>query len=239
MKDNYLNYLTPGRFYLSGGAGVTVPMTDNSQYLPTGTGWPNDYYTSHRITNNPAFFLAGGYAIAHAAKWFPYYSAGLRYTYIPSMEVQGHIDQYSLPGFNNYSYNYYIQQQDFVATLKGDLVRWHNVLPYLMVGAGLSVNTTSNYEETATPDVTPRVNPDFARNTNFNFTYVLGGGLDYMLPDHHWWANLEYNYNHVGTIRTGNGANYETATGVNYAGLSLKNTLSASTVLLGLTYYLE
>jgi opacity protein-like surface antigen len=108
-----------------------------------------------------------------------------------------------------------------------------------MAAAGLSVNTTSNYEETATPRVTTRVNPNFARNTNFNFIYVLGGGLDYILPDHHWWANLEYNYNHVGTIRTGNGANYETETGINYAGLSLKNTLSASTVLLGLTYYLE
>lgn len=231
------SYPASGKTYIGGGIGELFPTVNSAQTVPTGAGWPDDTYTNNRTLSHEGFlFVNGGRTWKRQSNWLPYYSVGVRYTYSSNMTVKGTIDQYSLPAFKNYSYQYNIQQQNLLAILKADLVKWKNVMPYLTAGAGASFNNAFNYKESAFSGVTPRVSPGFGSYTSDNFAYILGGGFDFILKKNIW-MNLEYNYNHFGTVKTGNGANTPTLTGFNFANNSLKNKLNANTVMLGVNYY--
>jgi opacity protein-like surface antigen len=235
-------YATPypasGKTYIGGGIGELFPKVNTTQTIPTGAGWPNDTYTNNSNPSNEGFlYVNGGRTWKRQSNWLPYYSVGVRYTYSSNMTVKGTVDQYSLPQFNNYTYKYSIQQENLLAIIKADIVRWKRLMPYLTIGGGLSSNNTFNYREQAVSGVTPRVSPGFSSYTSNNFAYILGGGFDFILKKN-LWMNLEYNYNHFGTVKTGNGANTPTLTGFNFSNTSLKNKLTANTVMLGVNYYL-
>jgi len=152
--------------------------------------------------------------------------------------VSGTIDQYSLPQFRNYNFNYDIALLNIMGTVKVDLYRWKNLMPYLTAGIGGANYSTSQYKEAAVGGVTPRVSPGFGAGSGTNFSYTAGVGLDWAaLPN--LWVNLEYNYMDVGTVSTDKGANYTTLTGMNYSNDALKNKMSSTSVFLGLTYYLS
>lgn len=226
------------RVYLGAAAGVIFPSIRTNNSVGTGAGWPNDNYVSRSIENNTSFLFDAGYLWSRSAYWFPYYSLGLRYQYISPMTTKGYIDQYSLAGFRNYNYKYDIQFLNVLATLKADIFRWKNVMPYVLAAAGVSNFNTSNYQESATPNVTPRVSPGFGSYSGTNFLYNLGLGLDYVFSDDLWF-NLEYNYSDYRRIQTGNGANTSTLTGTNYSNEFIKNDLKASALFFGVTYYVK
>ncbi len=226
------------KFYLGIGAGDMFYRVSGDNYLGTGTGWPNDHYSNNGISSQPYGFLAAGYTWQRPENWLPNYSLGLRYTYVSAASVSGSIDQYSLPAFNNYHYSYDLQIVSLLAIFKADLYRWHHIMPYVLLGAGVADCSTSDYSEQALINVTPRVNPGFENNSSNNFAYQLGVGIDYAIQEN-LLVNIEYSYLNDGTIHTGNGTNYVTATGTNYDNESLKNKITATTLLLGLTYYME
>lgn len=226
---------SPG-FFLSAGAGEQIYRVSGSNTLNTGPGWPLDSYTSNGISNQPYFFLAGGYTFARPSDWLPYYSLGMEYAYASSTTVSGYIDQYSLPGFKNYNFQYDVQLMTIMATLKADIYRWKNIMPYLSVGLGAANYSATDYSEQAVSGVTPRVNPAFGSNSGTNFSSRIGAGIDYAMFKNVW-LNLEVNYTNFGKITTGNGANYATKTGTNYSNESLNNSVYATSALLGVTYY--
>jgi opacity protein-like surface antigen len=224
--------------YFSVGTGILYPTIGHNNSIPTGAGWPNDFYgRKATASNEPYLLLATGYAWERPTTWLPVYSLGLRYTYAAPSTASGYINQYSEPNFRNYNYSYHIQQQTILGVVKADLIRWNNILPYLMLGAGWSINNVSDYEEQAVPNVTPRVSPGFGGKYNTNFTYTAGIGIDYALLNNVW-INLEYNYSHIGTIKTGTGANTTSLTDSNYSGQLLKNNLTTNALLLGVTYFI-
>jgi opacity protein-like surface antigen len=226
----------PPNLYVGAGVGESFYRVQGNNSLGTGAGWPDDKYVSDGISNEPYGFIAAGYTWMLSDAWLPSYSLGLRYMYVAPATISGHIDQFSLPGFTNYNYSYDVQLLNLLAVFKLDLYRWYDTMPYIMLGAGVTNVSTSDYTETATSGVTPRVSPNFGSNSANNFAYQVGVGIDYVMRNN-LWLNFEVNYIDYGTIYTGKGANYSTLTGTNYDNESLKNTIAATTVFVGLTYY--
>lgn len=68
--------------YIGGGIGGFIPQINTYHYIPTGAGWPADQYTSDYISSKPYIYLNTGYVWNRKAMWLPYYSLGLRYTYV-------------------------------------------------------------------------------------------------------------------------------------------------------------
>ncbi len=223
-------------FYLGVGAGGMFYKTSGNNYLNTGPGWPNDYYSTNGVSSQPYGLLAAGYTWQRKKTWLPNYSLGLRYMFASNASISGNINQYSLPAFKNYHYSYDVQTLTVLAILKADIYRWNNLMPYIMAGAGVVNYSTPNYSEQALVGVTPRVSPAFGGVGGNNFAYQLAVGLDYALRQNVL-VNIEYDYNNYGTIRTGKGANYVTATGANFDNESLKNKLSATSLFLGVSFY--
>ncbi len=225
-------------FFISGGVGNQFNRVHGSNTLGTGDGWPNDQYESNGISDQPYFTLGGGYAWARLSDIVPYYSLGLKVIYASTSTISGYINQYSLSDFRNYNFQYDVQLYNVMATAKADLYRWNNLMPYVTGGLGITNYYASDYSEQATGGVTPRVSPAFGNASGSNFSYSIGAGIDYVMLQN-LWINLEYNYTSYGSVSTDNGQNYATLTGTNYDNESLKNTLSATSLFLGLTYYVS
>jgi opacity protein-like surface antigen len=237
LPSNMTN-ASPKGFYIGADIGGMFYRVGDSNYLNTGPGWPNDHYASNGISDQISGFLAAGYTWQRQADWLPNYSLGLRYMYSSNTTVSGYIDQYSLPAFRNYHFSYDVQMLSVLATLKANIYRWRNLMPYVLVGAGVASYGTSDYSEQALTGVTPRVSPGFADNSGNNFAYQLGIGIDYAVQEN-LLINIEFDYIDYGKVQTGNGVNYATLTGTNYATESLKNKITATALFLGLTYYIS
>ena len=229
-------YPSGKKFYINAGLGDMFTRVEGDNYLGTGTGWPDDHYSVNGSSDQPYGFVGAGYTWDRASTWLPSYSFGFRFMYVSAATISGSIDQYSLPGFRNYNYTYDTSLVNLLGIYKLDLVRWHSLMPYLTLGAGVANYTTTNYRESATANVTPRVSPGFADGSGYNFTYQFGAGIDFAVRKDIS-INAEFNYADYGTIYTGKGANYATRTGTNYDNESLRNRLAATSVFLGLTYY--
>lgn len=225
-------------FYINGGVGDMFNRVEGNNTLGTGAGWPPDKYVTQGITDQPYFSLGAGYAFARHEDLLPFYSFGLKMIYVSTGTITGFIDQYSLPAFRNYNFQYDIQLFNVMAAAKADIYRWNGFMPYVTGAVGLTNYHTSQYTEHAASNVTPRVSPAFGAGTGDNFSYGVGVGLDYILLQN-LWINLEYNYVSFGEVSTDNGQNYATLTGTNYDNEALKNNIAATSLFVGLTYYVS
>lgn len=223
--------------YMSVGGGYTFYSARGVNHLSTGAGWPDDLYTVNGISNQAFGAFEMGYAFARPKKWLPRFSLGVNVRYVPNTSITGKVDQYSLPQFENYTYSYDVNLLSFLLVLKADLYRFHDFLPYLLFGGGLTNYSASNYTEQATVGVTPRVNPAFNGGSGNNLTYELGIGVEYILLKNLSFS-LDYDYLNFGTIDSGVGANYNTLTGTNYDNQLLKHNLSAGSLLFAVNYYI-
>lgn len=222
--------------YLSGSVGDSFNRTEGTNVLATGAGWPDDDYVTKGITDQPFFSLGGGYIWSRDNDLLPYYSLGMKLIYVSTSTITGYIDQYSLPEFRNYNFQYDVQLLNIMASAKADLYRWKNLMPYVMGAIGLTNFSTSEYIETPTGGVTPRVSPGFGSGSGNNFSYSVGVGIDYAFMQN-LWLNAEFNYTDYGTVGTDNGQNYATLTGTNYDDEALKHTVAATSLSVGLTYF--
>jgi opacity protein-like surface antigen len=222
--------------YFTIGAGGFYPQVSGDNFIGTGSGWPDDHYRHQSISSDPTFYFGGGYSWDRQSDWFPRASLELQYSYVSSVTVKGSIDQYSLPGFTNYSYQYDMQFYNVLGVAKLDIYNWHGFMPFIIGGAGFANYATSNYTESPAAGITPRVSPGFTPDGGTNFAYSLGLGLDYAWQTD-WMFHLEFNHQSLGTINTGKGADYASLTG-NYSNESLKNTVSANTYTFGVSYYI-
>lgn len=183
------------------GAGVNFQNVDDVS-IATEPFWPNDYYTADNVDANAIFSAFVGYRLETDNEFLTAYSLRLNYLYGLSSEVSGNILQYSLPEFNNYDYQYDVQSQALFAQLKIDLYEFANISPFISGGIGAAWNRFSDYSETAKDNITPRVSPDYSNNTQSDFAFILGAGLDYEI-DEDWFLLLEYNYADFGGITFG------------------------------------
>lgn len=236
FKSNSTQGEWTSSFFLSGGVGDSFNRAEGTNTLATGAGWPDDEYVTNTISDQPYFSVGGGYAWARPTDVIPYYSLGMKLNYISTSTISGYIDQYSLPEFRNYNFQYDVQLFNIMAMAKVDLYRWKNLMPYVTGGLGLTNYSTSQYLEIPTSNVTPRVSPGFGSASGSNFSYSFGAGIDYAFMQN-LWLNVEFNYTDFGTVGTGDGQDYATLTDTNYDNEALRHTLSATSVFLGLTYF--
>ncbi len=230
--------LAQGNWIAGVGAGATFLNVDNNHFVSSGTGWPNDKYHNTSVDATGLLVLNGGYQWARDSAWLPFYSLAVSYTYGFPAKVKGKVSQYSLPEFTNYNYQYKIQTQTFLAQIKVDLYQWRSLMPFLLAGAGVSLNNASNYAEQAVPGVTPRINPGFQGQTSTYFSYVLGAGLDYIVQKNIW-VSLTYEYSNLGRAQTGPGENTGILTDTNYAADNLKTNVRSNSVFLSMTYLFD
>lgn len=214
-------------WYFSAGAGVSFPDTDQTNYISSGPGWPNDEYRYQSVHTQGLIALGAGYMWPTCKKWLPYYSIGLNYQYGFPAHVVGKINQFSLAQFANYDFRYRIQRQTLFANLKGDIVNWYEFMPFVAIGAGVSFNKIDDYNESPMPGIDARISPGFTSNTTTNFSYLLGAGIDYFIPQSTYIISLEYQYGYFGHVKTGVGIS-------SFVDDRLSSTLTANTLIVSL-----
>ena len=220
-------------WFVGASGGVAFSSVANtSQSLANGSSYPSPYNTDLYTIQNPdatmAWSLYGGYRWETIREWFPDINLALRYQHLDSVSVNGTIDQYSLPGFVNYSYTANGSSNALSAFGKVDIYQYRSILPYVSLGLGLAWNTMS-YSEQAYNGITPRVSPGYG-GTSTNFAYNVGLGLDYIL-NRRVTLSLGYEYASFGSMSGSGTSTWSSDT------LSL-GSLSSNTLLFSAFYEL-
>lgn len=222
-------------WYFSVGMGMEYPHINANSRVNNGSGFSppgNQDIYSYENNHHPFLSASAGYRFARDRFWFPTLSLGLAYQYLPSNDLGGKIMQFSDPGFLNYNFKLGVSASILLVTAKLNLLQRCHFSPYVNVGAGAAYVRTGSYGETALPNVTPRTSAGYAENTNTQFAYVLGAGLDYQINPR-WILSGGYQYLSLGRLNTGSGAG-------SWAGQSLNLGFYRSNELLAsLTYLLS
>lgn len=195
-------------WYVSAGGGMEYPHFNAASRVNNGSGFTppaNQDIYSFQNNHHPFLTLSTGYRYAATRLWLPALSLGLNYQYLPSNDIGGHIVQYSDPTFTNYNFRWDITTQLLLAAAKLNLFQYHHLMPYVSAGMGAAYIRASSYHETALAGVTPRTSAGFAENTNTQFAYTLGAGLDYQINST-WLVSGGYQYLNLGKIRSGSGS---------------------------------
>ncbi len=196
-----------GQTFIGVGVGGTDPTDAQSiNYASSGMpGFPDDRYISNGAEGAVSYSIMGGYQWQRNAIWLPALSLGLGYTRA-SPEITGVIYENSLDDSKNFAFKYDVLQQLSMVTLKADLVSWHQLMPYVSVGAGVAVNKVGDYSDWPIPGATLQHRRyGFNSATNTNFADSFGAGFDYWFA-HKTQISLGYQFISTGNIKTGLGS---------------------------------
>lgn len=220
-----------GHWYIGESIGGTFHAVANNSYVDTGDNWPADRYHNNHTNGEFTFSVSGGYQWLKETVWFPAYSLGARYVYTRPASTHGTVFQFNLPQFDNYRYQYKIQRQNLLGVGKINLYRYHQVMPYLTAGLGLSGNRLTRFVEYPRQGIEPRTMPGFQNKTLHQFSYILGAGVDYVIT-HRLWTGVEYNFGNYGHAKTGQGM-------VGFSGTHLKSKLMDNSIAVTLNYFFD
>ncbi|WP_298624256.1 outer membrane beta-barrel protein [uncultured Legionella sp.] len=224
-----------GSWYLGVDVGAAYTNTPDYMTVDNGSEFPFpehlDQY-SLRLKNMTQLGLQAGYRWKRNERWMPACSLGLRYQHLFKKNTEGSIMQYSLPDFKNYSYRWGISADVLSLYSKVNLATFGRVMPYVDAGIGVSFNHGRHYSETAYPDITPRISPNFRTNTLHQLSYNVGLGLDILLTQQ-LLLYVGYDFQSFGRMQSDNGVSTW-----NTERLSL-GTFKTNTGLIGLTYILD
>ncbi|STX28305.1 Uncharacterised protein [Legionella beliardensis] len=94
-----------------------------------------------------------------------------------AVNSRGHVWQFALPEFDNFSYRYKIQSTAFLLT--GKLLSDYSSIihPYLSANIGLGLNRSFSYEETPLIEEAVAMEP-FRNHTSNSFAWGAGTGLE-------------------------------------------------------------
>ncbi|HCU5989334.1 TPA: SPOR domain-containing protein [Legionella pneumophila] len=219
-----------GSWYVAAKIGGQETTPDDQFTVNNDSGFASpfdkDIYTNS-FDSSLVLGIGGGYRFTNMI--LPEISVGIYYSHFFNMDINGQVIQYSLPEFTNYNYQWKVKSDLVLASVKANIFRWKNLMPFVQGGVGASSNRASQYYENALPDVTPRISPNFANHTATVFAYQLGAGLDWEIRPQ-WLLSLGYEYSDLGKVRSGYGTdswNRET--------LSSKN-LTSNAGTFGITY---
>ena len=235
FSNSLSHFLQQGNLFVGVGAGASWSDLPNHTTVPNGSGQPAPYdvdrYSIDQPSANAMWALDIGYRWIQPTRFLPRYSLAFRYQHFNNIDVNGQIDQYSLPDFNNYNYSADINANTFMLLGKFNLFECHSFSPFVSVGIGETLNETSNYKEQALSGITARVSPDYETNTVSNFTYSVGAGIDYII-NQSFSMSLEYEYIDLGQAKMGHGA-----ADSGWSGQSLTlGTLTSNVLMLGVSY---
>lgn len=138
---------------------------------------------------------------------FQFYSnwaleVGLAYYQAAAFEPKGTVTQGVDPAADNaFNYQYAVTARQYLLEAKflGDMT--NGFYPYLTLGIGASFNSVNDYDVQVT---SPTFTPQYASNTNINFSYAIGVGVDYQIIRYAR-IGLGYRYGWFGNANTGEG----------------------------------
>ena len=198
LATSKISRINTGDWYLSSGIGANWYTKPKIYYIKTPSSFfGTDSYSYDRVKNAAAFIFESGYEWKHLTKWLPEYSIGLRYSYYGNNKNNG-IYKVSNGTFS-YNFNYKIQSQNLLMLIKLGVLRWHDLSPYIVVGAGFARNRFSSYQEGNTVFSPYHT---FSDNASNSFAYLVGLGINHQL-NKHWQLNLEYYYFNLGEVKSG------------------------------------
>lgn len=196
------------------GPGVQQLNVVNPIYVSNGSNFSRPYNNDQfsTATNTQAVIATEiGYRWRNAKQWipgrqwFPAYAVSFYYNHLFSTDIGDQIEQYSIPAFTNYHYNWKASADVLLAVAKLNLIEYEQFSPFVQVGLGGSLNHACQYNETAYPNVTPRVSPAFSNYTTSGFAYDLGAGIDWQFHPH-FSLSLLYQFQNLGSLQSGKGA---------------------------------
>ena len=157
--------------------------------------------------------------------------AGIDFFQITNANQSGHVLQFNLPEFENYTYNLGLSNVRIMANVDLDFrpIKYQ-VVPFIEGGIGGAMNTVS-YNSTP---ILPVDSPNFTLSSqdSWRFAYQAGAGLKYALKPNTW-LSLRYLYANMGK------ANSSVLGSSDVLATPLIIDMSTQNVLLGLTYSLE
>lgn len=224
-------FATPQGWFIGLGAGAAFPQVNSYKYINTGSSWPADAYHFQTVSDPAVINAAIGFTWPTCKALIPYFNLAANFTYVSPSTLSGTIDQYSLPGFDNYHFSYDVAQKTFFLMFKADLYQWKYVMPFVNVGAGLTYNQTSDYRETPLNQVTARDSPGFGSKTATNLACTVGAGLDFVLQSK-LLLSLEYRYGNFGSANTTHG-------NLGYGESRLNTKFNSNQLLLSANYYFD
>ena len=217
-KKQPIALLSKNQWFLTVGSGAQFPHEQENAKVANGSDFPPpanvDSYSINQPNASAIILLSAGHRWTFNQQWMPAFSLGLDYQYLSPYETNGTITQYSNPLFNNYSYQIKTSSNVLLVAAKANVFQLNRFSPYISGGLGGAVNDSYNYNETAFSGVTPRISPAFKHNTNTEFAYHVGAGLDLDLSSS-FLISVGYLYQNIGKVVSGNGVTTWSKTSLN------------------------
>ncbi|OYV54368.1 MAG: hypothetical protein B7X00_01420, partial [Legionella sp. 21-45-4] len=145
-------------------------------YLPSSTG-QNASFVS--------VFVGAEHAVPFIKHTNVFMNTGVEYNYFGKVGSKGINTVGVEPQTSTlYNYNYNFQAQQVVGTFKLFTKVYDRFLPYGEVGLGGSFNQSGPYHAYTTETGSINLTPGFSNNTQTQFSYNLGVGLDTEVREH-------------------------------------------------------
>ena len=151
---------------------------------------------------NTTTMLWGGFVgseVVRASFWR--LIAGLAYYQPNGLSTRGILTQGAdAESAESYNYSYQIDSQQLLAEGKLYWSAKETIQPFLMVGIGAAFNKTSHYQTNVPPFL--EFTPVFFNQTQTNFTYAIGPGVDLSLSKS-FRIGVAYRFTDLGAANTG------------------------------------
>ncbi len=199
---------------------------------------PNDNYVSQAPQNTGLLGIGASYQFTlperqnFPTSWLRTDRLGLFYDYYLPTTINGAIYKSQGPSAP-YTYQYTAVSNVVWLDNQTDIISWRNLTPFIDIAVGGAFNRSSAYGEAAVSPYPPRINAAFANQTDAQWAWRAGAGIDYLLPLRNTplHLGLAYRYSDLGNVSTGKAsATYPTMTQV------LTQHLVANEVILSLRY---
>ena len=210
-------YADDSDWYVSMEAGAAVPManTTTTTVSMSGSNFP-DNYVMEQPSDSGYGGIGVGYQLSHtpwtSAQWLPNFRFGVLYDYIGNATTNGDIEKFQ--EYQAYNFSYQLHSQIIWFDDQADLFSWNRLSPYVEIAIGSAFNNTNGYTEVpAGDDFPPRHGGSgaaFANNTNTQFAFMPGAGVNYGIPikKHMINVGVGYRFMDLGNSQTGASAYY-------------------------------
>lgn len=200
-------------------AGATFSTTQdhtNTMALPNDAppSFLYDDYKTHQRDDGYLIGLSAGYEFEieqeQIEHWLPNARIGIGYEYVGETKVSGEVHLYQERPYYDYNYETYSNVAWGIAQL--DLPNFSHFNPFIDIGLGISFNHAGEYHETRINDaVHVRNSADFSSNTETEFAWRAGLGLNYQLEEiSPWKIGAIIRYSDLGDAKTGDSETYPT-----------------------------
>lgn len=166
--------------YLSIDPAIVVTRPGLTQHINLYNNIGNTYVDRHQWQDEATLILGIGGRVFQSEHLE--INTGFRFIPIDDLPLEGQIWQLDSPLFNNLDYSYQVKSNLFFFD---NIISWthYHFQPGVILGFGISTNTTSSFQEIPTSDTTiPSLQSANGKKTT-QFAYELGAVLDYSMQE--------------------------------------------------------